>query len=139
MAFDFFQVTASGRIGNDPEVKKVGEHDLLVFSFASSLYAGKDKEQTNWVTVNAWGPKSKVGQFLRKGMKIVVNGRLRIKTTKKDDGTYSTYVNLDANDIVIPDKGRNGGPQGSGSSVPGYGGSAKPAAPAGQPQQGLSF
>jgi len=59
--------TFVGRIGRDPELKQVGENDLLSFSLASDTGFG-DNKKTIWLDCSIWGKRAKSFQpHLKKG------------------------------------------------------------------------
>jgi len=97
---DINRVVLSGRVGQDPEKKMAGETELATFSIAVAGWGGKDKgETTTWVTLNLWGTRAKVAQYIRKGMKLFVEGRLQIR---KHEDKYYTSVNVD--NVILPDR-----------------------------------
>jgi len=72
-------ITVSGNIGKPPELRSTqsGEQ-VLAFSVAVKQGWG-DKESTNWYRCNVWGKRAAtLERFLRKGMKVVIQGELTI-------------------------------------------------------------
>ena len=71
--------TISGNIGKDPELRSTqGGDQVLGFSVAVKQGFG-DKATTNWFRVNVWGKRgATLERYLRKGMKVVVQGELTI-------------------------------------------------------------
>jgi single stranded DNA-binding protein len=103
---DINRVVLSGRVGQDPEKKTAGSTELATLSIAVASWGGQDKgEQTTWVNLNLWGNRAKVAQYIRKGMKITVEGRLQIR---KHEGKYYTAVNVD--NLILPDRSRDEAP-----------------------------
>jgi single-strand DNA-binding protein len=80
-----------GRLGQDPELKTVGQEQLCKFSVATSNIwvdqAGQKHEDTTWHNIDVWGKSAgNCAKFLRKGSTVMVEGEVKI--TKKEDKTY---------------------------------------------------
>lgn len=97
-------VVLKGNLGQDPDIRSVGEKGTMVanFSLAVREYRGKDssgapKYETFWIKVVAWGRLADIAGRLNKGDTIVVNGKLSIRKYEKKDGEtgYSTEVVAD--------------------------------------------
>lgn len=71
-----------GRLGQDPEVKKLTSgKSLATFSIATSdVYRnaqGEKVEDTQWHNVVAWGRQAEiVGDYLKKGAEVALEGKL---------------------------------------------------------------
>ena len=80
-------VTLVGNLVKNPEVKKVGKQSKTDFVLAVQRYLGKDKEEAvDYFNVVSWGKLAEVcGSHLQKGIKVLVDGRIQIRTYKKDD------------------------------------------------------
>ncbi len=129
MARSFNQVTLMGNLTRDPELRST-PNGQSVCSFSLALnrsYKGADgnwQEATDYVDVVAWGPLGeRVSQYLSKGRKALVSGRLQ-SSSWEQDGKKRTKVEVVANDVTFLD-----GPGGAGdSAAPSAGGAAaKPA------------
>ena len=92
-----------GRIGRDPEFKKINSGQCVAnFSLAcSEKYkdkSGQSQEKTEWVNCIAWGKVAEIiQQYVKKGSLLYVEGKLQ--TTSWDDATsgqkrYKTEVNV---------------------------------------------
>jgi single-strand DNA-binding protein len=119
-----------GRIGNDPELKQVGQTELLEVNVANNVGFG-DRRSTNWFRCTIWGKRAQsLKQYLTKGKQIFVTGQLTLReyTTKEGEKRISPEVSVDQLDFVS-----GGDNQGDGNA---YGGApatnqnAAPAAPA---------
>lgn len=80
-----------GRLGQDPELKTVGQDPLCKFSVATSNVwtdqAGQKHEDTTWHNVDVWGkPAQNCATYLKKGSLVMVEGEVKI--TKKEDKTF---------------------------------------------------
>ena len=91
------KVILVGRLGQDPEVKTVGDTQVANFSIATSEKWTKDgetKESTTWHAIVVWGKLASLcGQYLAKGREVYVEGRLQNRSWEKDGQTfYKTEV-----------------------------------------------
>ena len=72
-------VSITGNIGRDPELRQAGQSQVLKFSVADSEYIySKDGESpSQWYNVEVWGKSAeRLSQRLAKGTKITVYGQL---------------------------------------------------------------
>jgi len=82
---------AVGNIGKDPEVRYLqGGSAVANFSIATSRRwkdkdSGEKKEETEWHNCEAWGKLAEIiGEYLKKGSKIAIEGRLKTTMYEKD-------------------------------------------------------
>lgn len=82
------QITLTGNLGKDPELRTVGDTQLTTFSVASSETYTKNGEKvtkTEWHTVKAWGRTAEViAQYFKKGSKILLTGKLEYEKWETD-------------------------------------------------------
>ena len=77
-------VTVLGRLGNDPEIKTVGDNVVCEFSLAEDIYTGekdaggKAIKHAVWYKVAAWNGLGDRAQYLSKGQEVVVRGGLKV-------------------------------------------------------------
>ena len=124
MARSVNQVILMGNLTRDPEVRQTPSGQSVV-SFSLALNrAYKDPttndwvEATDYIDVVAWGPLAeRVGQYLSKGRRCLVQGRLQSRSWEQD-GQKRSKVEVLANDVTFLD-GRGE----SGDSVEGGSGS----------------
>ena len=85
-------VTITGRLGKDPEVKPYGDNKMLVkFSIATNDGFG-DKKKTNWHNCTAFGkPAEIISKYVKKGDQICVNGSIDYN---EHEGKRYTSVNV---------------------------------------------
>lgn len=98
------QVTASGRIGRDAEKRFVGETSVVSFSMAVDRpkKQGQEKPDSDWYKIEMWGKRGEaLCQYLTKGTKLVVQGRLEIQTFTKSDNSQGFQPTINANDIEL--------------------------------------
>ena len=96
---DFNQVELIGRVGRDPEQKKVGEKTLANFSVATS-YGKGDSAKTEWHSITAWDKLGEIAlQVLHKGDRVFIQGRLSYNTVDKN-GVKTTYTQITASNLI---------------------------------------
>lgn len=120
-----------GNLGRDPVIRatKTGR-SVASFSVAvSRTYTtpqGEQRELTDWINVVAWGPLAEaVGNQLKKGTRVFVEGRISSRSYDAQDGTKRYVTEVVANTIAIPigtPRSSSYGPQQGGSFGGGFGG-----------------
>jgi single-strand DNA-binding protein len=124
MARSVNQVILMGNLTRDPELRQTPTGQSVV-SFSLALnHAYKDKsgewqEATDYIDVVAWGPLAeRVSQYMSKGRRCLVQGRLQSRAWEQD-GQKRSKVEVLANDVTFLD-GRGEGSDGGagGSSTP---------------------
>jgi single-strand DNA-binding protein len=80
-------VTLVGNLVKDPDAKMVGKQAKTTFSIAVERYQGPDKEAAvDFFNVVSWGKLAEIsGDYLKKGRKVLVDGRIQIRSYKKDE------------------------------------------------------
>jgi len=104
MAGSLNKVLLIGHLGNDPEIRRMGSGDPVVnFRLATSeswrdKNSGERKEKTEWHTVVCFneGLCKLAENYLKKGMKVYVEGQLATRKWEDQSGQarYSTEVVL---------------------------------------------
>ena len=99
------KVILIGRLGDDPDVKYMPSGDAVAnISVATSeswkdKESGEKKESTEWHRVVFFGKLAEiVGQYLKKGSKVYVEGRLKTRKWQNKEGNdvYTTEVVVDS-------------------------------------------
>ncbi len=117
------KVILIGNLGADPDVRYMPSGDAVANCRIATSDSWKDKqsgelqERTEWHNVVFFGKVAEVvKQYVRKGSKIYVEGKLRTRKWQTQDGQdrYTTEVVVDINGTMQMLDGRPGG----GSSVP---------------------
>jgi single-strand DNA-binding protein len=122
MARSVNQVTLMGNLTRDPEVRQTPTgQSVCSFSLALNR-AYKDKndqwqEATDFIDVVAWGPLGeRVAQYLSKGRRALVQGRLQSRSWEQD-GAKRSKVEVLASDVTFLDgRGDEGGSSNGGGS-----------------------
>ena len=117
MARSVNQVTLMGNLTRDPELRQTPTGQSVV-SFSLALNrAYKDQsgdwvEATDFIDVVAWGPLAeRVSQYLSKGRRALVQGRLQSRSWEQD-GQKRNKVEVLASDVTFLD-GRGDGEGGT--------------------------
>lgn len=85
-------VTIVGRIGNDLELKEVGDSKVVNFSLAEDYRKGKEKI-TNWHRCALWGKSAEVfTDNLKKGDVVGVTGEIQYRKDPKDEKRIYTDI-----------------------------------------------
>ena len=137
MARGINKVILIGNLGQDPEVRYTqGGSAVANVSIATSeswkdKQTGEQQERTEWHRVVFFDRRAEVaGEYLKKGSKIYVEGRLQTRKWQDKDGhdRYSTEVV--ANDMQMLDSRGGGGSSGDFNQSP------PPSSPASKGQGG---
>ena len=135
MARSLNQVTLMGNLTRDPELRQTPTgQNVTSFSLALNRsykdQSGEWKEVTDYIDIVCWGPLAeRVAQYLSKGRRCLVQGRLQSRSWEQD-GNKRSKVEVLANDVTFLDA-RGGGDDsdnaGSASSAAPSASSNKPA------------
>jgi len=134
MARSLNQVTLMGNLTRDPELRQTPNgQNVCSFSLALNRSykdaSGEWQEATDYIDIVAWGPLAeRVSQYLTKGRRCLVQGRLQSRSWEQE-GQKRSKVEVLANDVTFLDSrggadGETGGTISSGESAT----SSKPAA-----------
>ncbi|MBF0470680.1 MAG: single-stranded DNA-binding protein [Gammaproteobacteria bacterium] len=132
------KVILVGNLGKDPEIRYTGDQRAIAnITLATSenwtdKNSGQKQERTEWHRVVFFGKLAEiVGQYLRKGSKIYVEGKLQTRKWQGQDGQdrYTTEVVVDINGTMQMLDSRGGGGSAEFRSEPAQGGSYPPPSP----------
>ena len=124
MARSLNQVTLMGNLTRDPELRQTPTgQNVCSFSLALNRSykdsSGEWQEATDYIDIVAWGPLAeRVAQYLTKGRRCLVQGRLQSRSWEQE-GQKRSKVEVLANDVTFLDSRGAGGEGGEGG---GYGG-----------------
>src|SRR5476649_1320252 len=135
------KVIIVGNLGRDPEIRYMPSGDAIANIAVATSFKSKDrntgeqKELTEWHRISFFGRLAEiVGQYLKKGSSVYVEGRLQTRKYT-DEGGVEKY----ATDIIAEQMqmlgGRQGMGDGGGMDDGGYDAPAPRQAPAPRPQQ----
>ncbi len=96
-----------GNLGRDPEMRYTPDGKAVTsFSVATSRRYN-DKDETTWFRISVWGKQAEsCNQYLTKGSKVLVEGRLRPDAStgspqvfQKKDGTWGSSFEVYADNV----------------------------------------
>jgi single-strand DNA-binding protein len=130
MARSVNQVILLGNLTRDPELRQTPTgQSVCSFSLAlNRAYKGQNgewQEATDYIDCVAWGPLAeRVSQYLQKGRRALVQGRLQSRSWEQE-GQKRSKVEVLANDVTFVDSRGEGG--GAAASAPAGGGASSSA------------
>lgn len=104
-----------GHLGRDPEMRYTpGGTPVTNFSVAVSRRRrspdGQTMDETDWFRVECWERLAEIAdQYLKKGSRVYVEGRLRVRKYTGNDGIERTAVEIVANDLLMLSSRDEGG------------------------------
>ena len=107
------KIIVVGNLGNDPEMRYMPDGTAVTnFSLASNRRwtdgaTGQPRDETTWFRVSVWRKQAEVAnQYLSKGRRVLVEGRLRPdpasggpRTFTRQDGTVGASFEITAESI----------------------------------------
>lgn len=108
MARSLNQVTLMGNLTRDPELRQTPTgQNVTSFSLALNRaykdQSGEWQEATDYIDIVCWGPLAeRVAQYLSKGRRCLVQGRLQSRSWEQD-GQKRSKVEVLANDVTFLD------------------------------------
>lgn len=115
MAGSLNKVLIIGNLGRDPELRYTPNGSAVTeFSVATSRnYTGNDgerKEETEWFNVVCWNKTAEIAsQYLQKGRKVFIEGRLRTHSWDGPDGQKRYKTEVVAERLLLIDSRDGGG------------------------------
>ena len=103
----YHRIIIVGNLGRDPEMRYTPDgKPNTTFSVATSRKINGEDE-TTWFRVSVWGNQAEsCNQYLRKGSKVLVEGRLRPDANtgapqvfQKKDGTWGSSYEVSAENV----------------------------------------
>ncbi|OGE88265.1 MAG: hypothetical protein A3J07_00515 [Candidatus Doudnabacteria bacterium RIFCSPLOWO2_02_FULL_49_13] len=137
---DLNKVMIIGRLTRDPEVRTTPNGaNVVSFSVATSFNwtdknDGQKKEQTEFHNVVAWRKLADIiGQYLKKGSQVYLEGRLQTRSWEGQDGKKNYRTEIVADNMIM--LGRPGQGSRSEADLPaGTSAKAGPSTPMDQPE-----
>ncbi len=123
MARSLNQVNLMGNLTRDPELRQTPNgQNVCSFSLALNRSykdsSGEWQEVTDFIDIVAWGPLAeRIAQYLSKGRRCLVVGRLQSRSWEQD-GLKRSKVEVLANDVTFLDSRGPGGGDGSLDQTP---------------------
>lgn len=99
------QCEVIGNLGNDAEIKDFSGKKYVSFNVAHSEY-GKDQqgnrtEQTVWISVLWYGDGAGLLQYLKRGSKVFVRGRQKVKIYSDKNENARCAINVNASEVQL--------------------------------------
>lgn len=99
------QCEVIGNIGSDAEIKEFSGKKYVSFNVAHSERRkdanGTSVESTTWVSVLWYGDGGGLTQYLKRGCKVFVRGRLTVKSYQDRNGNTQVAVNVNASEVNL--------------------------------------
>ncbi len=110
MARTINKVELLGRVGTDPEMKYTQKGTAVTnLRLATDRYRREGEDATDWHTVIVWGKAGEaVNQYVTKGQRIYVAGRLVQNTWENEDGQRRHRAEVHTQEVVFLDSNGNG-------------------------------
>jgi len=124
MAGSFNRITLVGNLTRDPEIRYVGS-GAAVTKFALAINTrSKQQEETMYVDIVAWDKLAETcNTYLKKGMSVLIDGRLSIRSYDTKEGEKRKSTEVVANTMQMLDSRGGARPDSDGG---GYERSAPP-------------
>lgn len=100
------RLTIIGFIGNDSEVKDLGQNQVINFSVAvSESYVSKTTNEkvtnTTWYECAKWGNNTAIAQYLKKGTQVLVEGKPTARAWQKEDGSLISVLGINVLNVTL--------------------------------------
>ena len=95
----YHKLTIVGNLGKDPEMKYTTDGKAVT---TFSVAASNRKDETTWFRVSTWDKQAETcNQYLHKGSKVLVEGRLKpeINVYQRKDGSYAASYDVTADTV----------------------------------------
>jgi single-strand DNA-binding protein len=138
MARSLNQVTLMGNLTRDPELRQTPNgQNVTSFSLALNRSykdsSGEWQEATDYIDIVCWGPLAeRVAQYLSKGRRCLVQGRVQSRAWEQD-GQKRSKVEVLANDVTFLDS-RGAGGEGDSPAFEGNESSGASSSPSAKPK-----
>lgn len=117
MAMSLNKVQLIGNLTRDPELKQIpGGQVVVSFGLATNFtwkdQSGEKQSKAEFHNIVAWRKLAEIcGQYLKKGSKVYIEGRLQTRDWEGEDGVkrYRTEITAD-NMIMLDSRGGGGAP-----------------------------
>ncbi len=131
------KVMLIGNLGADPETRYTQDGTCVCNIRVATTEKfknrnGEQQERTEWHRVVLWGRLGEIaGQYLRKGSKVYIEGKIETRKWQDRDGNDRYTTEIRANEMKMLDSRRDGSGQGGaprgGGDFPTHGGGQQPA------------
>jgi single-strand DNA-binding protein len=132
------KVMLIGNVTRDPEVRATPSgQNVASFSVATNRrwkdQSGQPKDQVEYHNIVAWRRLAEiVGQYLKKGSKVYIEGRLQTRSWDDQSGTKKYKTEIIAENLIMLDKAGAAGNAPAATPAPDE--AQQPEPPAGEPE-----
>ena len=109
------KVQLIGNLTRDPEIKQIpGGQTVASFGLATNFTwtdkSGEKQSKTEFHNIVVWGKLAEIiGQYLKKGSKAYIEGRLQTRDWEAEDGTRKYRTEIVADNMIMLDRKGEGG------------------------------
>lgn len=113
MAMSLNKVQLIGNLTRDPEMKQIpGGQVVTTFSLATNLSwtdsSGQKQDKAEFHNIVAWRKLAEIcGQYLKKGGKVYIEGRIQTRTWEAEDGSKRYRTEIVADNMIMLDRKGN--------------------------------
>ena len=110
MAMSLNKVQLIGNLTRDPELRQIpGGSTVATFSIATNFtwtdQSGQKQEKTEFHNIVAWRKLAEIcGQYLKKGGKVYIEGRLQTRDWEGEDGVKRYKTEIIADNMIMLDR-----------------------------------
>jgi single-strand DNA-binding protein len=129
-----------GNITRDPELRSTASGQSVAnFGLATNRVwkdpgSGERRESVEFHNIVAWGKLAEIcGQYLRKGSKVYVEGRIQTRSWQDQSGVKKYMTEVVMENMIMLDRKPQGSPGFGGQGAPSF--QSSPAQPPVRPQQ----
>lgn len=119
MAYSLNRSQIIGNVTRDPEMRMAGGSPVATFSVATNFswtdQSGQKKDKAEFHNIVVWRKLAEIVQnYVKKGTKIFVEGRMQTREWTGEDGVKRYKTEIVADNIILLDKKTEGSPMGGG-------------------------
>src|SRR5580693_2639081 len=104
MAGSYNKIILVGNLTRDPEIRYVGSGAAVTKFTLAVNRRSKQQEETDFVDIVAWDKLAETcNTYLKKGMSVLVDGRLSIRSYETKEGEKRKATEVVANDMQMLD------------------------------------
>ena len=110
MSIGYSRVFLIGNVGKEPVVSKGPDGTLrarfqLAVDRARARVGDQQQVETDWFSVVAWGRVAEIcRQFLSKGSRVFISGRLQTRRWEDQDGGWHAVTEVNAYQVILLDR-----------------------------------
>jgi single-strand DNA-binding protein len=107
------RVTLCGNLGKDPELRRTQSGTAVASFTVATTERRKDGEHTEWHNIVVWDKLAEnCGKFLKKGRKVLLEGRLQTREWEKDGHKrHTTEIVANTVEFLSPAEGPKPSPE----------------------------